>query len=117
MTDKTEYTFTFDRNDETKFREVLSRLEPEEYNIIKDIHLVDEKDPRYSDKSAVIEMEEEACLTFRLGMKQVKIRRKRTPEEEAYEKELEDRHKVKITVQVDPSLLPPSAGGTAGTTP
>lgn len=117
MTDKTEYTFTFDRADEGKFREVLSRLEPDEYNIIKDVFLVKPDDPRYSDKSMVIEMEEEAALTFRLGMKFVKIRRKRTPEEEAYEKELEDRHKVKVTVQVDPSLLPPSAGGTAGTTP
>ncbi len=108
----TEYTFTFDRNDEWKFREVLSRLDPEEYNIITDIHLVDDKDPRYSDKTAVIEMEEEACLTFRLGMKQVRIRRKRTEEELAEEAALEERHKIKVTVKVDPSMLPPSAGGT-----
>lgn len=117
MTDRTEYTFTFDQKDERKFQEVLSRLDPDEYAIIKDTFLVKPEEPRYSDKSIVIEMEEEACLTFRLGMKFIKIRRKRTPEEEAYEKELEDRHKVKVTVKVDPSLLPPSAGGTAGTTP
>lgn len=107
----TEYTFTFDRGDEGKFREVLSRLEPDEYNIIQDVVLVNPEEPRYSDKSMIIEMEEEACLTFRLGMKFVKIRRKRTEEELAAEKELEDRHKIKITVQVDPSMLPPANGG------
>ncbi len=111
----TEYTFTFDRQDERIFREVLSRLDPEEYNIVKEVYDVNEKEPRYSDKAMVIEMEEDSALTFRLGMKFLKIRRKRSEEELAEEKELVDRNKVKITVQVDPSLLPTSAGGTMTT--
>jgi hypothetical protein len=45
-------------------------------------------------------MDPEAALTFRLGMKAVKIRRERTEEELAEEKELNDRNTIRINVQV-----------------
>lgn len=99
----TKYTFTFEPGDEWKFREVLSRLEPEEYNIIEDVRPVDHKedaDLRYVDRQMIIEMDPEAALTFRLGMKEVKIRRERTEEELAEEKELNDRNTIRINVQV-----------------
>jgi hypothetical protein len=96
----TQYTFTFDQAEERRFNEVLSRLEDDEFTVIEPVKLVDEKDPRYSDKQTVIEMDPEACLTIRMGMKNVKIRRARTEEELAVEQENEDRHKVKITVHV-----------------
>lgn len=97
------YTFTFEPAAERKFLEVLSRLEPEEYNIIEDVRPVDHKedaDLRYVDRQMIIEMDPEAALTFRLGMKEVKIRRERTEEELAEEKELNDRNTVRINVQV-----------------
>jgi len=99
----TKYTFTFEPAAERKFREVLSRLEPEEYNILEDVHPVDHKeddDLRYVDRQTVIEMDPEAALTFRLGMKEVKIRRERTEEELAEEKEINDRNTIRINVQV-----------------
>jgi len=105
----TKYTFTFEPGDEKKFREVLSRLEPEEYNITEDVRPVDHKpdaDIRYVDRQMVIEMDPEAALTFRLGMKQVKIRRERTEEELAEEKRINDQHTITITVQVPPSTTP-----------
>lgn len=97
------YTFTMELASERKFREVLSRLDPEEYNIIEDIRPVDHKDDAdllYVDWQMIIEMEPEAALTFRLGMKEVKIRRERTEEELAEEKELNDRNTIRINVQV-----------------
>jgi hypothetical protein len=99
----TKYTFTFEPGDERKFREVLSRLEPEEYNILEEVTTVEHKpddDLRYVDRQIVIEMDPEAALTFRLGMKAVKIRRERTEEELAEEKELNDRNTIRINVQV-----------------
>jgi len=99
----TKYTFTFERTAEGKFREVLSRLDESEYNVLEEVRPVDHKegdDLRYVDRQMVIEMEPEAALTFRLGMKQVKIRRERTEEELAEEQEINDRHTVKVTVHV-----------------
>jgi len=112
--DWTEYTFTFEPKEEANFRRILDRLEPEEYNIIEDVRPVDHKegtDLRYVDRQMVIEMDPEAALTFRLGMKHLKIRRKRTEEELAEEKEINDRYTIKVTVKVD-GMLPPT-----GTTP
>jgi hypothetical protein len=97
----TNYTFTFAPEFEGKFREVLSRLDPSEFSVIEDIRPVEHKedaDIRYVDRQAVIAMDPEAALTFRLGMKQVKIRRERTEEELAEEKELKDKNTVKVTV-------------------
>jgi hypothetical protein len=97
------YTFTFAPEDERKFREVLSRLDDDEYNILEEVQPVEHKpdaDLRYVDRQMVIEMDPEAALTFRLGMKTVKIRRERTEEELAEEKELHDRNTIKVTIQV-----------------
>lgn len=99
------YTFQFDRADEARFRDILTRLEPTEYNIIEDISLVDPEQPRYSDKKTIIEMDPEACLTFRMGMKTLSIRRERSEEELAAEKELNDRHTIKVTIKVPPSPM------------
>ena len=104
----TKYTYTFEREDEAKFREVLSRLDPVEYVIIQDIKLLDETDPRYSKREAIIEMDPEACLTFRLGMKQVKIRRERTEEELAEEKALHEKNTIRVNVKVDGLIGPGS---------
>lgn len=105
----TKYTFTFDPADENKFNEVLSRLEPDQYTILEETRLVNPEKPRESDKQTIIEMEPEAALTFRLGMKFLKIRRERTEEELAEEKRVDDMNTVRITVQVPM--------GDSGTTP
>ena len=95
------YTFTFDKDGERKFREALSRLDESEYTIVQDVELVPETNPgRVPQKQAIIDMDPEACLTFRLGMREVKIRRERTEEELAEEKALQDANTVKIRVIV-----------------
>lgn len=102
----TKYTFTFDPQDERQFNSILARLEPEEYNVIQPADWVKPETPRESDKFTIIEMDSDAALTFRLGMKHLKIRRERTEEELAEEKALHEANTVKITVKVDG--LPPA---------
>jgi ArsR family metal-binding transcriptional regulator len=103
----TKYTFTFDADEERKFRSIMDRLDPEEYTVLEEIKLLKPEEPRYSERQTIMEMDPEAALTFRMGMKNVKIRRERTEEELKAEAENDARHKVKVVVQVDPSMLPP----------
>lgn len=102
----TKYTFTFGYDEETKFKNILSRLDESEYNIIEPIQVVDEENPRRSDRKTVMEMDSEAALTFRMGMKELKIRRERTEEELKAEEERDARHKVKVIVQVPSDQMP-----------
>jgi hypothetical protein len=107
------YTFTFDPRDEGKFRSILNRLDETEYKVIKEPAPVDPENPRYSNKEAIVEMDSECCLTFRMGMgNSVKIRRERTEEEQKEEQERLDRHTTKITV-----IVPPGTPGVPSTTP
>lgn len=105
------YTFTFPYTEERVFKEVVSRLDPGEFVIIEDVRPVEPKeheDVRYVDRQAVIDMEPEAASTFRFRMgSTLKIRRERTEEELAEEKEINDRHTVKVTVHV-PMGTPPT---------
>ena len=93
------YTLTFDRQQLRTFYEVLERLEENSYVIHKAAEKVS-PDDYYSDYTTEIETDEMSCLTFRMGMKDLKIRRERTEEELAEEKAIEERHKVKVTVMV-----------------
>lgn len=95
------YTFKFSAEEEGKFRRIVERLEPEEYTVLEEISIIDLANPRTSERQAVMDMDPEAALTFRLGMKNVVIRRERTEEELAEEKRINDQHKVTITVKVD----------------
>ncbi len=106
------YTFTFPYTEERVFNEVVSRLDPDEFVVVeatKALAPVGEEDPRYTDRQTIIEMEPEAASTFRFRMgDRVKIRRERTEEELAEEKEINDRHTIKVTVHV-PMGDPPAA--------
>jgi hypothetical protein len=104
---RTQYTFTFDADDENNFRRIQSRLDDDEYTVVKDIGRVD-PDDKYSELSTVIDMVPEAASTFRFGMKKVKIRRFRTEEELAAEEAEAAKHRVSITVKVD-GYEPPTA--------
>jgi hypothetical protein len=108
----TKYTFTFGYAEERVFKEVVSRLDPDEFIIIEDIKALEpvgEEDPRYTDRQSIIEMEPEAASTFRFRMgDRIKIRRERSEEELAEEKEINDRHTIKVTIQV-PMGDPPAA--------
>jgi hypothetical protein len=95
----TKYTLTFDYKEESKFRQILSRLDESEYIILEDLKSVDESS-RYSDKQVVMEIDSESCLTFRMGMSKVIIRREKSEEELAAEKERDERHKIHINVTV-----------------
>lgn len=94
------YTFTFAKEHEKKFRSVLARLDDDEYKIISEITPVVPEDINKS-RTAVIDMEPEAALTFRMGMKEVHIRHERTEEELATEKEIDERHTIRVKVYVD----------------
>lgn len=95
------YTFTFDNDRERKFREVLNRLDESEYSIIQDVTLLPEVVPnKPPQKQAIISMDPESCLTFRLGMREINIRRERTDEELIEEKALIDSNKITIKVIV-----------------
>ena len=96
----TEYTFTFNPSEEARFRSCIARLDPSEYVVVKDTYLVTPEDNKYSDKGMVIEMDPEAALTCRLGMKSVKIRRARSEEELAEEQRIVDMNTVKVMVKV-----------------
>lgn len=100
----TKYTLTFPYTEERVFNEVLSRLEPDEFTVIEGIKPLEPKegeDARYVDRRAIIEMEPEAASTFRFRMgNTLKIRRERTEEELAEEKEINDRNTIKVTVHV-----------------
>ena len=96
-----EYTFTFEKEEEARFRNILSRLDPDEYVIVEDFHLVDPEHPRTSDIAVKIQMDPEAASTFRFGMKRLSIRRTRTEEELAAEKERDEKSRVSITVKVN----------------
>ena len=104
----TKFTFTFDPSEDAKFRRILERLDPGEFTIIQEIRPVNESDIRNSDRETIMEMDPEAALTFRLGMKFLKIRRERTEEELAEEKRIDDMNTVKITVKVNG--LPTNSG-------
>jgi hypothetical protein len=109
----TNYTFTFPQDGERRFRDILSRLDPDEFVILEEMSFVKPEEPRYSDKQIKISMEEEAALTFRMGMgNNVKIRRERTEEELAEEQAIIDQHVVKIHVKVPGTITPPSTGTT-----
>lgn len=103
-----EYTFTFDKESESSFRKCLARLDPDEFTVVKDIFEVKPEDGRYSPMETVMTMDPEACLTFRLGMKFVKIRRARSEEELAEEKEINDANTIRITVQVPGTAIAPA---------
>lgn len=105
--DKEQYTFTFEAHYEQQFRRIMDRLEPEEFEIIEPIHAIDPDNLRTSKRQTVMEMEPEAASMFRLGMKEVKIRRTRTPEELVAEEA--EAAKNRITIRV---AMPGGAGDT-----
>lgn len=104
----TKYTFTFGPEEERKFRDIMGRLDESEYTVVEPIRVVpkDGYSERYCDRETIMEMDPEAALTFRMGMKNLKIRRERTEEEIKAEEERDARHKVKVVVQVPPDQLP-----------
>ena len=98
--ERTQYTFTFDADDESSFRRIQSRLDDDEYTVVKDIERVN-PDDRYSELTTTVDMVPEAASTFRFGMKRVKIRRFRTEEELAAEEAEAAKHRISVTVKVD----------------
>jgi len=102
------YTFTFDREEENLFHNILSRLEESEYTVLQPVQLTNPEDPRNSKRSAILETDSDAALTFRTGMKTVKIEREKTEEEIAKRKALEDSKKITINVSI-PGLVDPNS--------
>jgi hypothetical protein len=97
---RTEYTFTFDADDEKLFRRIQSRLDDDEYTVVKGIEKVDPEN-KYSDLTTVLDMESEAVSMFRFGMKKLVIRRLRTAEELAAEEAEAEKNRITIKVILD----------------
>ena len=96
--DREEYTFTFAYDQVQNFLRIKDRLEPDEYTVVRDVHLTDLENPKYCDRAAVLEMESEAASMFRFGMKQLTIRRTRTEEELAAEEAEAAKNRITINV-------------------
>lgn len=93
-----QYTFSFEPSDERLFRRIMSRLDDDEYTVVKDI--IQDATDKYNRPlmSTIMEMDPEAASMFRLGMKELTIRRTRTEEELAEEQALKDKNTVKIII-------------------
>lgn len=102
----TEYTFTFDKAEENRFRTIMSRLDDDEYVVKQEIQRTNPEDRYNTEMTAKIDMVPEAAATFRFGMKNVKIRRFRNEEELAAEEAEAAKNRVTITVKVD-GMEPP----------
>lgn len=101
MTNQVQYTFTFKKEYERRFRDIMSRLADDEYTILEPIaDFNDETQPYEKFMRTVMTMEPEAATTFRFGMKELNIRRLRTEEEEEAERKLIEENTVRIRVQV-----------------
>lgn len=99
MNDPKQFTFTFNKADETNFRRILGRLEDDQYTVIQPISpVIVENTPYITDMDFIAVMESESASMFRLGMKHVKIKRLRSEEEEAEQEAIREQHRVKITV-------------------
>jgi hypothetical protein len=100
----TQYTFTFDNSDEKKFRNIMSRLDEDEFEVIEEIHKIPPKNEHYaqSEMQTTMKMEPAAASTFRFGMSTLKIERLRTAEELAEKKAIEDQHIVRVNIKVAP---------------
>lgn len=99
--ERTQYTFTFNPEDEKSFRRIMDRLDPDEYTVELEIQQSDPDKGKYSTLTTQMTMVPEAAATFRFGMKEVKIRRYRTEAEEAEIKAQEEKNKITINVKVD----------------
>lgn len=97
------YTFTFPAEEEKQFNSIVNRLEPGEFTVLEPVTPIDQKNPHRSDRQTVMEMEADAALTFRMGMKEVKIRRERTEEELKAEEERDARNRVTVRVLIPPN--------------
>ena len=107
------YTFQFEKYSLARFNSILNRLDESEYTVVKEPELIthNEKGEKYYDPyyEAILDMDSECCLTFRMGMgNSIKIRRERTEEELAEEKRLHEKNTIRVNVQVP--MADPSAG-------
>lgn len=112
---QTQYTFTFDKPDEKKFREIMSRLDPDEFTILEEIADYDNPEKKSwepDQKRTVMVMDPEAASTFRFGMKKLIIRRLRTAEEEEAERMEREANTITIKVQVPPNTTSSTIPGT-----
>jgi hypothetical protein len=95
------YTFRFSKADESEFNEILSRLEEDEFTILAPTTDYLEKNKDGVDRQTIIEMDAQAALTFRLGMKHLKIERERTEEEKKEREDLINSNIVTVKVKVN----------------
>lgn len=98
-TNMSKYTFSFNRDEENKFNRIMARLDDNEYVVVSSIKNTDP--PNKFERTCDLEMEEDVALVFRLGMKNLNIRRERSEEELAEEERIRQMNRVTILV-VDP---------------
>lgn len=96
------YTFTFGKDQQKSFNRILERMDPELYEVVQEQREIENEKQWEKEIETVINMDPDSALTFRLGMKNLKIRRERTEEELAEEAAIKEKNTVKVVVQVPP---------------
>ncbi len=96
------YTFTFGKDQQKSFNRILERMDPELYTVVQEQQEIENEKQWEKEIETVINMDPDSALTFRLGMKNLKIRRERTEEELAEEAAIREKNTVKVVVQVPP---------------
>lgn len=97
----TKYTFKFSKSSEYNFKDIMSRLDESEYNVIETFTDVEPEKGTDFDRMTIIEMDPESALMFRLGMPKLKIIREKSEEEQKEQEERINKNKVTIKVKVN----------------
>lgn len=100
--DRKNYTFTFGKDQQKSFNRILERMDQELYTVVQEQKEIENEKQWEKEIETVINMDPDSALTFRLGMKNLKIRRERTEEELAEEEAIREKNTVKVVVQVPP---------------
>lgn len=95
------YTFKFSKNSEYNFKDIMSRLDESEYNVIETFSDIEPEKGTDFDRMTIMEMEPDAALMFRLGMPKLKIIREKSEEEQKEQEDRINKNKITIKVKVD----------------
>ncbi len=94
------YTFEFDADQESVYREILSRQHPDDCQVIEEPVLINADTRREKRMKAVCEATMDTALSVRLGMRNtLKVSSQKTAEEQAELDAQRERHRVSVVLK------------------